>query len=572
MANARLPRRLRVPYCSAKLRSSENCSTTSRAIIPAYNTGMTSKGNHFFIIAPIVARPGRNCNVHPGSVAELGSAAGLLTGVAAAWENHGYRNGIDLEELTMDVSRRRHPFPWRAGCVSLGLLLLLSGCATVAERPAEPPDTAVIPELEDTEPDFYESISIYMSLGDPQAAIAAYEEARRGRPEDPRTRVLLSGLLLAAGQFETAASVLDAVLEAEPDNPDALFNRALLLGYDGETERQSELLHRVIERQPDNAQAHAALGENYLQRGRITQARAAFQTGLEYDPDNFVALVGLGNTLLRQREHQEAEKVLTRAVEIDPQYSFAWSDRGRARARQHNLFDAEQDLNRAIELQPDFSWHYVDRARVRAERRDFRGAIDDYTRAIALEPSVFLSYANRGRLYATVGESDRAYRDYTTALEMRPDYHAAFAPLGMLTFMRQEWERSAGYFRRAWQYEESQYGYPLLAALALRNNDDEAGARRYLNSVLNQLPRDTLYYDMARFYITPNVDSRLLRQIEQESNRMIKAQMYFLMGGHYELRGQNRLARTVYLQTEEQRLPQLIESQLATWALDQRYR
>ena len=496
--------------------------------------------------------------------------AGLLTGIDSACENHNYRNAIGVEVVNMPEFLKQRRCLWCIVAVLAGLLLW--GCATVEERIDEDPDVAVVPDLEDPEQEAWQAISLYLSLGDPEAAIAAYEQARLERPDEPQTRVLLSGLLLAAGQFDVAESLLDAVLEVDPDNADALFNRALLAGYGGDAERQSELLRRVIENQPGNAQAYAALGESYLQQGQVSQARNAFQEGLNHDPDNFVALVGLGNALLRQREHEQAEEVLTRAVEIDPEYSFAWSERSRARARQHNLFAAEQDISTAIELQPNFSWHYVDRARVRAERRDFDGAIADYTRAIELDPGVFLNYANRGRLLATVGDFDAAYQDYRTAVEMRPDYHAAFAPLGMLTFMREEWERSAGYFRRAWQHEESHYNYPLLAALALRNNADEAGARNYLNSIVNRLPRDTLYYDMARFYITPNVDSRLLRQIEQEDNRLIKAQMYFLMGGHYELRDQQRLARTVYLQVEDLKLPQLIESQLATWALDQRYR
>ncbi len=499
------------------------------------------------------------------------ASAGLLTGIAGACENQRYRIGIGVEDLNMHVSPTCLRLLGRATCFSIGLLLLW-GCATAAQRIEDDADVAAVPGIEDPEQEAYESISLYMSLGDPQAAIAAYEEARLERPEAPRTRVLLSSLLPAAGRFDDAALLLDIVLESDPDNPGAMFNRALLLGYHGDTDRQSELLRKVIDRQPANAQAHAALGENYLQQGQLRDAQAAFRTGLEHDPDNFVALVGLGNTLLRRDEHREAEKVLTRAVEIDPEYSFAWSDRGRARARQHNLEDAEQDLTRAISLQPDFSWHYVDRARVRAERRDFSGAKADYTRAIELEPDVFLNYANRGRLNATVGNYDEAYHDYKTALEMRPDYHAGYAPMAMLTFMREEWERSARYFRRAWQHDDTRYGYPLLSALALRNNHDESGARGYLNSILNQLPRDTLYYEMARFYITPTVDGRLLRRIEQENNRMIKAQMFFLMGGHYELSRQNRLARTVYLQVEDQKLTQLIESQLATWALDQRYR
>ena len=139
-------------------------------------------------------------------------------------------------------------------CAGTTLLVLLAGCASLfpgrAPDDTPPADTEPGEAAEATElpvrepepvltiPEAYDAISLSVQAGDPEAAIAAYQEAELDDPDDPATRVLLANLYLVAGELEEADAILDGVLAAEPDNTEAVYLRALIRGAAGDTDAQ----------------------------------------------------------------------------------------------------------------------------------------------------------------------------------------------------------------------------------------------------------------------------------------------------------------------------------------------
>lgn len=448
------------------------------------------------------------------------------------------------------------------------LALAMAGCASVPperapEEEAPPPEPPPEPERP------YEEISLYISAGDPEAAIAAYEKARLEDPDDPTTRVLLARLQMVAGRLNEAKETLGEVLEDDPENADALYARGLIAGAEDDEEAQLDYLERAVAADPDNAEALAAIGETHLSAERYSAARSAFEDSLEADPDNFVALVGLGNVLISQEEDQEAEEILSRAIEEQPDYPFAYTDRSKARIAQYELEAAEEDLSRAIELEPEYSWNYLDRGRVRAQQGRFDGAVEDFSRAIERNPNVFLSYAQRARAHHSLMNVDRAYRDYRKALEMKPEYYPAYAPYATISFMKENFADAARYYAEAYEIDRSAHSYALLSALARKFRDDHRGAREYLESVLQHIPRDSGYYAAARLYNSRSGDSMLLREIQNEDVDAIRSSLTFLLAGHYEVEGEISLSRRFYEETAGLDSNQLPEVQIANWRLEQ---
>jgi lipoprotein NlpI len=182
-------------------------------------------------------------------------------------------------------------------------------------------------------------------------------------------------------------------------------------------------------------------------------------------------------------------------------------------------------------------------------------------------PEMFMGYVERGRVHDSLGNQHAAYEDYKRALELRPDYHPGFAPFGMYAFMQEDWDSAAEMFRKAYEREPRAHNYPLLSALALKEAGREETARDYLESELSNIPRDTLYYDMARYYLTPQGDSSLLRRIERSDDTVTKTQLLFHLGALYELDGRTSLAHTMFVEVEDQGGPAVIEKRLAAWKL-----
>jgi len=59
----------------------------------------------------------------------------------------------------------------------------------------------------------------------------------------------------------------------------------------------------------------------------------------------------------------------------------------------------------------------------------------------------------------------------------------------------------------------------LLVVLALRHAGKEKEAVDYLNSVLPGIPRDSEYYQLARYYLTPRSDGYIVSLTEKEKDK-----------------------------------------------------
>ncbi len=464
-----------------------------------------------------------------------------------------------------------------------GLLVMLgAGCALLPspadapEDPPEEPSVAIVPEPVEppeppepvlTVPEVYEAISLSVQAGDPVAAISAYQEAEIADPDDPMTQVLLANLFLIAGESEHAAAILEEVLDSDTENTEAMYLLSLIRGASDDTTRQRGLLDRILELDPGHTRARAALGELLLQGRSFRAAAAAFEQVIEDDPDNLVARVGLGNVYLRQRRYADAEEQLTAAIEIDPDNSFGYSDRARARALQYYLNAADSDLTVAIELDPDHYWHYIDRGRVRMESRRFPAAVADFTAAISLDDELFLGYVLRAQANDALERIEDALVDYREALRRRPDYAPAFAPLGVILYMLEEYDSAADYLRRAFEREPRRYDLALLSALSLKSADRNREAVGFLNGIINTVPRDSLYYEMMRYYVQAAGESLVITRLRDSTDRTLRARMYFYLGARLELLGRVQTAQASFLEAEEKLQPGFIEQRLAAWRL-----
>jgi tetratricopeptide (TPR) repeat protein len=465
----------------------------------------------------------------------------------------------------------------RSALIGLVTVFLFYGCSSfqdsVPERGAEEPAApAEEPPTLDLTEEAYDRISLAVSLGNPEEAIAAYEQAQLNDPDAPETQVLLANLYLAAGDRDAAQTVLDEVLASDPDNGDALFAAALIAGSNGDTDAERDLLQRAVEADPEQSEARAALGEIHLENRRYDAAEREFAASLANDPDNIVALVGLGNVKLRTEEPEAAEEVLSQVIEIAPDYSFAYADRSRARAMQYELNAAEEDLSTAIDLDPEYPWHRYDRGLVRLERNAAAGAADDFSAFIQTEPEVFLAYVHRARAYVGLGDRVAAIDDFETALALRPDYLPGYRPYAMLLFEDERFPEAGEYFRRAWEEvhpnDPRDHGMAMLAALSWKFADQPQRAQRFLESAASDLPQDTLYYEMARYYLRSasarrGLDGRILGEIENEPEQALRMRMKFYLAGQYEVDERRSSAVALYREVKETELRGLPEQRLA---------
>ena len=232
-----------------------------------------------------------------------------------------------------------------------------------------------------------------------ESAEAAYLNATRLAPGEPRWRHLLGYLYQQTGRWEDAADAFSAVLRAQRNQREAI----------------------------------ARLGDVYLQMNRLREARQQFEAVSDTFPA--VARNGLGEVALRQGRHREAIEHFHAALDLAPEatsihYSLAMAQRGlgrldEARAHLHQrgtgglriadpIVDRLPTLVRGERL-------LVIQGRRAYDAGQFEEAAAAFRRALAAAPGSAAAHAGLGILLAREGRDVEAVDSLRTAFEQAPD-------------------------------------------------------------------------------------------------------------------------------------------------------
>jgi tetratricopeptide (TPR) repeat protein len=278
--------------------------------------------------------------------------------------------------------------------------------------------------------------------------------------------------LIAAGDYETAVSILDQVIANEPNNADALTLRgvanlelenidqafadlqkantlapndsdimvnlvAALIAND-QFAKSIEMLDRVLEENQTDADALRNRALANLKTNRFKEAISDYTLALAMyggiDPvlyqERSECWLGLQNEHQANIDKTIAE--MTLILDDDPDNTVALSKRAL------ELYDigeyelALYDLDAAIELGEQSDNLFIARGNclyLFDLLEEAQANLDD---AIRLNANSAAAYASRANLLNTQNKLDLAIRDYETALRIDPDYELAISELAWL--------------------------------------------------------------------------------------------------------------------------------------------
>ena len=437
------------------------------------------------------------------------------------------------------------------------LFIFLAGCSSIEDVPEE--------FVEEELP--YTSISFYISIGDPEKALSEYEQASVKEPESKETRLLYSRLLLLAGRLDEAQAELDKLVAVDQQNTDAFFNLSLIEGIRGNRITQKEYLQKIIGIDSEHVQANASLGEISLIEEDFPKAREYFEDVLAIDSQNTVVLMGLGNISLREEKNNEALLLFDRILIDEPDFSFAYLDRSKAKRAIGDTLGALADITEAINLDREYYWNYIDRGRLLIELRRKEEALADFNKAVEIDPDYFIAYGYRAGLNYQADKINAAINDYEKVIEKKADYHFAYGPLGGLYFIAAKWNRSAEMFQKAYEYENLEYSFILLKALALKQGGMEKEARKYLEGTMKQLPGKSWYYIIARYLAGEGSEFFTVNAANKEKDKRLKGQMLFYLGSQFLYEGKTVAGLKYLIEARDIKGEDILERRIAHWLL-----
>lgn len=148
--------------------------------------------------------------------------------------------------------------------------------------------------------------------------LAAREGYQQVLTREPNNRDALLGLAaidLRTGNFETAEARYLRLLELDPRDPYAVAGLTALRGQLDPVRTESRL-KTLIATQPEAAQLYFALGNEYAQQARWSDAQAAYFKAYSADPENGDYAFNLAVSLDQLRQNKPALEYYLRALAL----------------------------------------------------------------------------------------------------------------------------------------------------------------------------------------------------------------------------------------------------------------
>ena len=262
----------------------------------------------------------------------------------------------------------------------------------------------------------------HQNLSENRESLAAFEQARRLMPDDPRMEAYVVQAHLAADDPAAAAEANTQALARFPGDPRLQVLKAQVLHDEGHEEKGLTLLRNLSAESPHDAMLAGAVA-NYLQNAnRFEEAEGFLHSAIDRMPEDERLLFQLGAVLERQSKVEAAETAFTKVLKLNPKSSGALNYLGYMLAdRGDRLEESLGYIQRAVALDPyngayldSLGWVYFRLGRLEL-------AEENLLKAIERLRTTGVVYDHLGDLYYLKGDPDEAVRFWRKAMEQEDD-------------------------------------------------------------------------------------------------------------------------------------------------------
>jgi tetratricopeptide (TPR) repeat protein len=277
--------------------------------------------------------------------------------------------------------------------VILGAGLVMSGCASTPEKPAEKPVEAVkaaAPKLDSTAALIADAGRL-LKEGKAAEAKAKYDAVLVKEPTNTDARVGLAQSQLKLGDFDGAKATAMALQKDNPDSKEAPMLLGLVYKEKGDYDSAIDLYEKELEKQ----KAKGDVPDSSLLNNLIVMYRAAKQydkgekicaTLLSRDPDNADALKNLSLIYFDQGKYQLAETIAVNSLRLNDKDAALYNNRGMIRVKRGRYPEAMSFFNKAVQIDPTNIAAHLNIGAVALRYRDYQTASKHYSDAMKLEP------------------------------------------------------------------------------------------------------------------------------------------------------------------------------------------
>jgi tetratricopeptide (TPR) repeat protein len=275
--------------------------------------------------------------------------------------------------------------------------------------------------------DHYKRGQARLDAGDPEGAIAAFDEAIRLDPTHAPAYNERGVTHYRKGDYDGAVADFSEAIRLAPRDPAAYRGRAAACFDSGEYGRALADSSEVLRLDPTSATDYYERGLAYLCKADYDSAIRDFTKRLESEPKTSCARCYRAFALEKSGDDAAAARDYAEALRLDPEHAkkhlaraFEAGDRSRA----------IMEFSIVMRLDPQCRLAYAGRANAYRGQGRVDQAIDDCASAVQARCGDAMVYAVSGAAYADKGEHDKAIMDCTEAIRLDPDCAMAYTHRG----------------------------------------------------------------------------------------------------------------------------------------------
>jgi Tfp pilus assembly protein PilF len=203
-----------------------------------------------------------------------------------------------------------------------------------------------------------EAVTVYMRVGDYEAAIPHLQAATRLSPKLAFTWIALGDAATLSRKVGLAKSAYARAEALEPDNPLLIRGKGQLLISQEQLPAARKVLEAGLKRHPEDLELRHALGNLYLVMANGRAAVETLEPAVSKAPKSPQLHYLLAQAYERDMHLEKAIQEWETVVRIDPQFADAWGHLGLCQVTLTRYVEARPALERAIALDPSQSHYY----------------------------------------------------------------------------------------------------------------------------------------------------------------------------------------------------------------------
>ena len=257
----------------------------------------------------------------------------------------------------------------------------------------------------------------YQEIGQPDKAIAAFEDARKLAPGDPAVAGYLIEANIAAKKYAAAVEVAKSALAQHPNDLRLTRLQAQALRHNGKADQGIALMEEALTHHADDPIAYISLAQAYSEAERGAQAVKVLQDAQTRFPTDDGIAFELGTVFDKQKKFAEAESAFRQVLSRDPENAIALNYLGYMLAeRGERLDESVGYLKKALLVEPEnpsyldsLGWAYFKADKLDLAETNLKRAADQLkTNSVIQE--------HYGQVLFKLGRYDEAIAAWTRAL------------------------------------------------------------------------------------------------------------------------------------------------------------